>query len=1072
MNHHLKYVILFFIGVVCIHTTSAQAKKIKDINYIKTLIESDSIAKAEIELESQINRFKYQTNFDTLVHYIYDLGKVSILKNKPLDKVLQLSDDISKASKKIESLSILNLELAKLFFEKNDISKAYEFAQKAQNHAQNNSNKSLLVEAEYYLGEYSMKMGNIPNFDKHMRSAYALVQKNKTKPYNITARVFNLMGALMFYTSKQDSAVRYFENALKNIENLPNNLENRLYLPAAINGNLFLIKLNQGKHSEAKELVEKSLILNQKFLNQTTNHPLLARVKRNIALGYTNLSSLYYDLGDYDRSDQITQLSYRFIKVNYPPKTEEYFISTLAASEVKRAKLEFNEALKYLREAESCLDNMAEENYQLRAYLYNDYGATYDMLKDFKKAMFYYEKSDFFHEKTNPGAYDSNRIYQNMNLGIVLGGMGKKEKAINYVKKAYNYVVTKNGESNYLSNVLLLTLAKINFDNQDYEQTIKWCNKSFDIYKKYSGNKGYDKLHFEEKKAELILLNAKSKYYLNSNKNISFLENLLSEVNEAINILENRKSIISSLESVNTLLEENKTVFDFAKKLNLKLYEATKDSKYLNKLVSLHESALYSRIRTRLNINNDISFANVPKEVIDKENSIKSQLNIKVEEEDNPEATIESVLKSGKEWSHFLETTKKNYPKYYKMRYGTIGESLDYLKDKITSNTSVVRYLFIDDELYAFVLKKESQKLFKLNYESVKNHIQRLQKNQYQVEKTNTLLFELHQRLWQPFAAEITTKNVVIIPDGSLYTISFETLTPTKIKAFKELATNSLLAKHNISYNYSLCLLEQNKNTTKYKNSFVAFAPEFNDKMKESYKLAITDSIKLDKTYLTLLQQPFNVDLAKAYANLFDGNYFLNENSTEQIFKQNASEHKIIHIGTHAESNNISPELSRLIFAKNVSDTNEDGSLYTYEIYNTSLNANLAILTACETGKPSYQAGEGMISLAHAFNYAGSESILTSLWKVDERSTSEIIESFYKNIKDGKPKDEALRLAKINYINNTEGRTVSPKFWAGLVLMGDASPIEISSGTTIWFWLIIIAGSLIGLFLLFSLKKS
>nr|WP_246454817.1 CHAT domain-containing protein [Hyunsoonleella aquatilis] len=350
--------------------------------------------------------------------------------------------------------------------------------------------------------------------------------------------------------------------------------------------------------------------------------------------------------------------------------------------------------------------------------------------------------------------------------------------------------------------------------------------------------------------------------------------------------------------------------------------------------------------------------------------------------------------------------------------------------------------------------------------------ISQLIENQSHLLKTNDLLFDLYKVLWKPFANEITTKNIIIIPDGDLYNLSFETLTPTKIESFKELSTNSLLAKHNISYNYSLYLIEQSENTTNYKNSFIAFAPEFNDKMKETYKLAITDSINLDKTYLTLLQQPFNVDLAKAYADVFDGNYFLNENSTERVFKKNASEHKIIHIGTHAESNNISPELSRLLFAKNISDKNEDGSLYAYEIYDTSLNSNLAILTACETGKPSYQAGEGMISLAHAFNYAGSESILTSLWKVDERSTSEIIELFYKNIDEGKPKNEALRLAKLDYIKNTEGRTVAPKFWAGLVLMGDVSPIEISNTTTPWKWLIFIGFVVIGILLFLKLRKA
>lgn len=1072
MKMNIKYGLPFIIALIYIQITSAQTKDSKDINYIKSLIETDSLVKAKTELNNQIIKFKHINNFDTLVHYVYDLGKISILKDKPINSALQLSKDISQNTKNNTALCQLNLELAKLHFEQNNLPTAYEYAERAKKNAQHLSNKSLLVKSEYYLGDYSMKLGNISNLEKHMRSANTIIIKNKGKPYAITARVFNLMGAVMFFSSKQDSAVYYFENALKNIENLPNNLENRFYLPAAIKGNLFLIKLNQGKHSEGRKLVEESLILNQKFLNQTNNHPLLSRVKRNIALGYTNLSSLYFDLGDFNRSDQITQLSLDFAKENFLPKTEEYFLTTLAVAEVKNAKLELEKALIYLKDAEVCLDNMPQENNQLRAYLYNDYGSTYFKMKDFEKSLFYYEKSDAFHEKSNPGEYDANRLYQTMNFGILLGKTNQKEKGINYVKNAYDYVVKEKRQNNYLENVLILTLATIHFNNKDYEQTIKWCNKSFNIYNKNSKNTGYDKLHFEEKKAELILLNAKSKYYLKQNTNIPFLKNLLSEIEEAIQILENRKSIISSLESVNTLLEENKAVFDFAKKINLELYDLTEDSQYLNKAVSLHESALYNRIRSRLNINDGISFSDLPQDIIDKENEIKNKLNIKIEEQESPEMAIENIVKSNIEWREFLDHIKENYPKYYKMRYGTIGESLTYLQNDIDEDTSVLRYFFIDEELYVYLLKKESETLFKLDYKSIKTYIKHLDKNQSQLSKTSDALYNLHQGLWKPFEGDITTKNIIIIPDGDLYNVSFETLTPTKIKSFKELGTNSLLAKHNISYNYSLYLLEQYKNVTNYKNRFIAFAPEFNDKMKENYKLAVTDSLSYDKTYLTLLQQPFNVDLAKAYAKVFDGNYFLNENSTEAIFKQNASEHKIIHIGTHAESNNISPELSRLLFAKNISNKSEDGSLYAYEIYDTSLNSNLAILTACETGKPSYQAGEGMISLAHAFNYAGSESILTSLWKVDERSTSEIIELFYKNIYAGKPKDEALRLAKLHYINITEGRTVAPKFWAGLVLMGDANPIEISNTIPLWQWITVIGFIMLGIFLVFKLRKN
>jgi CHAT domain-containing protein len=109
-------------------------------------------------------------------------------------------------------------------------------------------------------------------------------------------------------------------------------------------------------------------------------------------------------------------------------------------------------------------------------------------------------------------------------------------------------------------------------------------------------------------------------------------------------------------------------------------------------------------------------------------------------------------------------------------------------------------------------------------------------------------------------------------------------------------------------------------------------------------------------------------------------------------------------------------------------------------------------LTACETGKPTFQPGEGMISLAHAFNYAGSESILTSLWQIDEQSSTQILEYFYSNLEDGFRKDEALKKAKLDYLSKAEGRTLHPQYWAGLILMGDTAPIELSTSNN-WFWI-------------------
>ncbi|WP_372938616.1 CHAT domain-containing protein, partial [Seonamhaeicola sp.] len=529
-------------------------------------------------------------------------------------------------------------------------------------------------------------------------------------------------------------------------------------------------------------------------------------------------------------------------------------------------------------------------------------------------------------------------------------------------------------------------------------------------------------------------------------KDSLFLKSLLPIVDTAIEALKERKTTITSFNDVSNLIEDNKKVFSFAKKINLELYNLTHNISYLENTINLHESALYNRIRARLNANPNISFSGIPKHIATREKTLLQALK-------NKDTNVDSITTNTYKWHTFLDTLKTQYPKYYKMRYAIIEKPINKLYHKIPENTTVIRYLFIDENLYAFVLSSKEKSLIKLNSDNLEDSILKLSKNQFNIENTSTKLFKLYQELWQPIKNKITTDKVIIIPDGYLFNLSFESLTPTKISTFKDLATNSLLAKHNISYNYSLLLIG-NKKVINYDKDFIAFAPEFNAKMKKDYSITITDSISIDKTYLSLLPQPFSVDLAKEYSKYFNGNYFINENASKQVFKNEANEHKIIHIGTHAESNNITPELSRLIFAK--TNKNQDNSLYTYEIYNESLNSNLAILTACETGKPTYQAGEGMISLAHAFNYAGSESILTSLWKIDEKSSAKIVELFFENIKKGMSKDVALKNAKLSYIAKAKGRIISPEYWAGLVLIGDTTPITLNSSLNLLYWVIII----------------
>ncbi|WP_421149950.1 CHAT domain-containing protein [Seonamhaeicola sp. NFXS20] len=1032
-----------------------------NLKTIHTLIELDSLQKAESAINSNIQHLKETKNYEALSHYIFIIGKIDVLRkdfNKASFNSNELLVFISQHTSNSKTLYLANLEYSKLCLDVGNLPRAYKFAEKAKAFAKKTSNPNYLLESEYYLADYSMKLGQINVLKKHILKAENILKNNPNKEFKITARVYNLLGALMFFSSKQDSALHYFDKALKYIPNLEENAENKFYLPAAIQGNMALIKLNQGKPSEAKPLIQSSIKLSKGFLSNSKNHPLENRVKRNLIIGFSTLNGLHFDLGDFEKANLISDQAYNYTKKHFPENSQEFFMAALTLAEVKIQKRDTKSALHFLEIAKNSLEKISGDNFQLKAFLNGEYANVYYMNKEFEKALEYRESSNINYTKSNPNSLDPNKLYNTMNLAISYSEIGKKDKAIKTTKDIYNYILKTKGEQDYFTNALMLTFSRVYFNLKMYQESLNWSNKSIKLYNENASKQNIDKIYFEENKAEIYSLNAQAKYYLTTIKDSLFLKSLLPIVDAAIEALKERKTTITSFNDVSNLIEDNKKVFSFAKKINLELYNLTHNISYLENTINLHESALYNRIRARLNANPNISFSGIPKHIATREKTLLQALK-------NKDTNVDSITTNTYKWHTFLDTLKTQYPKYYKMRYAIIEKPINKLYHKTPENTTVIRYLFIDENLYAFVLSSKEKSLIKLNSDNLEDSILKLSKNQFNIENTSTKLFKLYQELWQPIKNKITTDKVIIIPDGYLFNLSFESLTPNKISTFKDLATNSLLAKHNISYNYSLLLIG-NKKVINYDKDFIAFAPEFNAKMKKDYSITITDSISIDKTYLSLLPQPFSVDLAKEYSKYFNGNYFINENASKQVFKNEANEHKIIHIGTHAESNNITPELSRLIFAK--TNKNQDNSLYTYEIYNQSLNSNLAILTACETGKPTYQAGEGMISLAHAFNYAGSESILTSLWKIDEKSSAKIVELFFENIKKGMSKDVALKNAKLSYIAKAKGRIISPEYWAGLVLIGDTTPIALNSSSNLLYWVIIIC--IVLLILVISLR--
>lgn len=1053
--HKLKltYLIICF-SLSCI--SIAQNTHSENLKTLDKLLSNKDFTKAQVQLTQNINDLKAKKSYYLLTDYIYYTGKINLeLHNsdKAISAVNALIKSISSLTDSIKVLRQAQIELSSYYELINDSQKAYNSNLEA---LKLTSKWSKATPEDYglienNLGTLAIRKGNIDLGISHHRKALKHYESYpKTDKKNLYI-IYNSLGGSMWYVSKIDSALYYYQKAEKTLNHLEAIPMNTYYRPAILHNNMAGIYSSQGNIEKALDAMKNTIGYLNQFIKAEVSNAQKESATEFLFQAIENYAGIYKDMGDFEKAKELLEYTYKEKQKHFDAENPELYKAKILLGQIYLALKNYNLAEFYLDSGIEHMKRLGDDTSFWSADAHYYKATLSSELGKIDTAKYHYQEAERLYELTLNGAYDELYLDFIINASHFYAKHHEKEKALAISKKAYDYILENQGPTTSFEIQQSLNLGEIHYELGDYTEALNRAHATEKLLKKRLPTQSslLDSTHVILYKPQVVLLKTQSAYNLENNKNTAFLKTQYNELKEAIVLLEIQKTLIGDDHNLTLLIEKNSRIFEFAKQLALELYDSTKNQTYINDFLSLHESIIYNRLRDRLNSKTPVTYANLPKKIIEREKAIKNELKETLYETDN----IDVFIKATEQWNAYLTMLKNDYPKYYQLRFASISKSLQNIEKQIPNNITIVRYVYAAEHLYAMVISNKGTKHFKINPKDVNEQILALLDDKNLFENNFDILHNLYLKLWKPFEYEVRTDHVVIIPDRDLFNLNFEMLTNKLITSNKELAMHSLLAKHIVSYNYSLFLINKNSKQIDYHHNFVAFVPEFNDKMKSDYKISIQDSITLDKTYLTLLSQPFSRDLAQYSSQLFRGTSFLNEKASKQIFTNEAKEHKIIHIGTHAESNNLSPELSRLVFAKSLDSLSHDNYLYTYEIYNTNLSSNLAILTACETGKPAYQAGEGMISLAHAFHYAGSESMLTSLWKIDEQSSTKIVALFYKNIKKGWTKDKALQQAKLEYMGSSEGRVLHPQYWAGLVLIGDTSPIEIQSSYHIIYWI-------------------
>ena len=398
--------------------------------------------------------------------------------------------------------------------------------------------------------------------------------------------------------------------------------------------------------------------------------------------------------------------------------------------------------------------------------------------------------------------------------------------------------------------------------------------------------------------------------------------------------------------------------------------------------------------------------------------------------------------------------------------------SIANIQKSLLPSQTLVQYHFGSDRLFAFVIKRDTFQTFTLNAQAdLSQNITQFYEScsispallpDIIKDSAATTFVQLSQKLYtsliQPFENQLSDE-VIIIPDGLLCYLPYEALIrPNNVPnstAYQFKNHDYLLLHHTVVYDYSstfwVSLKQLPRQETAQKALTIApiFAP------------------LSSRNDLSPLEH--NIEEAVSITSIIGGDKIVAEKATKKQLLKDINQYKIVHFSTHGILDEAASERSYLAFSTTPKDTTlEESQLTAAEIFNLKIPAEMVVLSACRTAVGRLYRGEGIMSLARSFRYAGARTLVASLWNVDDTQTPNLMAFFYENLKKGLSKSSALTNAKRQYLTTVSHDKAHPFYWAGFLLIGEETALKTNDFTWIW-WLL---GIILSVFLVFRWLKT
>ena len=561
----------------------------------------------------------------------------------------------------------------------------------------------------------------------------------------------------------------------------------------------------------------------------------------------------------------------------------------------------------------------------------------------------------------------------------------------------------------------------------------------------------------------------------------------LKSANETIKVADeiNRKwrEEIDNRKSRHSQAEKSFEVFDIGMGIAYELYIKTGEVQFMEDAFLYAEKNKGISLRENLSLHQNQTQSILPDSVARKLSELKSTMDLHEEElilfEKSPEAVAktkieldEAAITASTKYNEFVNQIENNYPGYDQPKFVSRTASISDIQLSLKDRESIfIEYFVGTKQIFIFAITATQKALYAIPNTPEFLALLSSLSSYFQSPNPSFSSTETYANLFQGFQLLLGNNpllypkgetdfpkfsNLIIVPDNELNNISFEALLSAPNSP--ETSTRELpwlVKQFEINYAQSATLyLDHLKSPSIRKElTCLAFAPTPDEDFSE---IALRGNLEtLRSAHGTL---PGALEEVKNIAHFLKGDFYFGANASEHVFKTHASEdYSIIHLATHAQANEKNPDLSRLIFSQNESGK-EDNHLHVYEMNSINLITDLVVLSACETSNGKLVRGEGIQSIATSFIASGASSVITSLWKVEDQATQQIMSSFYEALNNGNSRKFALRKAKLDYLENADNLTSHPFYWAAFVLVGDSRPLKARSNSLFW---LILGGSIL-----------